>query len=237
MIRYLLRFLRVYQGFVVSGAILLFCAVAFVFAVVPGIRATKALYDDLRDLEGQTKALSSKLTFLGSLHEEDLRDQVVLLLTAVPQEKSVPTILSSVEGLADQTGVTIDDMSLTSPGSLATGSAARAGSLSFTLNASGMYEKVRAFVGGINKVRRLFDVASFDISTTGTGVTTVRLSLTAFYQPLPTNVGSVQAPVAALSQKDEEVLGVISQYPDVSQSRSDVLTPMFSEGKRDPFAR
>ncbi len=246
MIRYFRRFLRIYQGFVVSGAILLFGLVALFVAVIPGVRATKELYDDLRELEAETTALSTKLTFLGSLSEDDLRDRLVLLLTAVPEEKSVPTIFSSVEGLADQAGVTIDDMSLMSPGSLATGSAQRqsaaekkigASTLPLALNASGTYDEIRAFVGEINKVRRLFDVASFDISTSGTGATTVRLSLTAFYQPLPTRVGSVQAPVAVLTKKEEDVWDTISQYPDVSQSLGQALTPIFSEGKRDPFAR
>lgn len=246
MLRYLRRFLRIYQGFVVSGAILLFGTVAIIFAVIPGVRATRELYGSLKEIEGETQALSGKLTFLEALSEDDIRERVMMLLSALPQEKSVPTILTTIEGLANQSGVSIIDMSLTNPGSLATAAATRqstaekkigASTLPFSLTASGTYAQIRAFVGEINKVRRLFDVTSFDLSIGGTGTTQVRLSLIAFYQPLPTKVGNVQAPVALLSQKEEEVLGKVTGYPDVSQSVFQPLTPILSGGKRDPFAR
>lgn len=246
MLRYLRRFLRIYQGFVVSGTILLFGAVALAFAVAPGIRATRDLYGNLKEIEKEVQALSGKRTFLEALSEDDLRERVVTLLSAVPQEKSVPTIFSAVEGFANQSGVSIVDMSLTNPGSLATGAATRqsaaekkigASTLPFSLTASGTYDQIRAFVGEINKVRRLFDVTSFDLSIGGMGTTQVRLSLTAFYQPLPTKVGMVEAPLVGLSQKEEEVFGKVSQYPDVSQFVFGPLTPNLSGGKRDPFAR
>lgn len=229
-----------------SGVILLFGAVALLFAVLPGIRVTRDLYGSLKQIEKESQALSGKRAFLEALSEDDTRERLVGLLSAVPQDKSVPTIFSTVEGLANQSGVSIVDVTLTSPGSLATGAATRqsaadkkigASTLAFSLAASGAYDQIRTFVGEINKVRRLFDVTSFDLSIAATGTTQVRLSLLAFYQPLPTQVGSVQAPLVALSQKEEEILGTIGQYPDVSQSSSAPLTPILSVGKRDPFAR
>lgn len=235
--RYIRRLLRVYQGFVVSGAMLLFGVVAIVFALIPGIRATRELYGQLRQTEQSVLALEKKNVFLASLGEDELRENVLMLLSAVPQEKSVPTIFSTVEGLANQGGVSIVDMSLTSPGSLATGAASRLSKLPFSLTASGSYDQIRAFIGGVNAVRRLFDVTSFDVSIGAAGATQVRLSLAAFYQPLPTNVGNVQGPIAVLSQKEEGVLATIMQYPDVSVFFGEPLTPLYSDGQRDPFAR
>lgn len=244
--RYLRRFLRIYQGFVVSGAILLFGTVALMLAVLPGIRATLNLYGSLKEVEKEVQALSGKRTFLEALNEDDLRDRLATLLTAIPQEKSVPTIFTTVEGLAHTSGVSIVDMNLTSPGSLATAAATRqsasekkigASTLAFSLTASGSYDQIRAFVGEINKVRRLFEVTSFNLSIGGDGLTQVHLSLTAFYQPLPTKVGSIETPVMALSQKEEEVLVDVAQYPDVSQSLAEPLTPNLFGGPRDPFAR
>ena len=229
-----------------SGAILLFAAVALMFAVLPGIRATQELYGSLKGTEKETETLSKKLRFLEGLSEDDLRSQLVTLLSAVPQEKSVPSIFGTVEGLTNQSGVSIVEVTLTSPGSLATVAATRqssvekkigASTLPFSLTVSGTYDQIRAFVGDINKVRRLFDVTSFELSIGATGTTQVKFALTAFYQPLPTKVGSVQAPVAVLTQKEEEVLAKIIQYPDVSQALSEPLTPILSDVRRDPFAR
>ncbi|MEK7141856.1 MAG: type 4a pilus biogenesis protein PilO [Patescibacteria group bacterium] len=243
--RYIRRFLRIYQGFVISGVILLFGTLGLVFAVIPGVRATGDLYDSLKAVERDVGVLKGKLALLVALNEEDIRDRLILLVSAVPQEKSVPTIFSTIEGLAQQSGVSIIDLSLTSPGTLASMSAAirasasekkiGASTLPFVLTASGTYDQIRGFVGKINAIRRIFDVTNFDISISVTGLTQVRLSLTAFYQPLPTKVGSIQAQVTPLSQKEEAILVKIIQYPDVSQGFTESLTPL-TGGKRDPFA-
>lgn len=246
MIRYFRRFLRIYQGFVVSGSLILFGVTAFFFAVLPGIRATRDLYGNLKDVQKEVQDLSGKFTFLQSVSEDDLRGRLLIMLSAVPAEKSIPTIFSSADGLAKKFGVSIVDMNLAGMGSLATGAASRqsvaekkigASTLPFTMNATGSYDQIRSFVSEINKVRRLFDVTSFDLSIGSTGDTQVRLSLTAFYQPIPTEVGSVQSPVVTLTTKEEEVFMKVSQYPDVSQTFLKSLAPDLSGGKRDPFVR
>lgn len=245
--RYIRRFLRTYQGFVLSGVVLIFGIIVFFVAVIPGIQATRDLYDNLKTVEKEINVFQGKLQFLEALNEEGIRDQLMILVSAVPQEKSVPTIFSTVEGLARESGVSIIDLSLTSPGQLASMSGAIAKSASekkigastlpFTLTASGNYDQIRRFVGRINSVRRMFDVTSFDISISASGVTQVRLTLTAFYQLLPTKVGSIHAQVTSLSEKDETILARILQYPDMSQGALDALTPVTTGGKRDPFAR
>ncbi len=230
----------------VSGAIIIFGVTAFFLAVLPGIKATRDLYGNLKDVQKEVQALSGKFAFLQSLSEDDLRNRLMTMLSAVPAEKSIPTIFSSADGLANKSGVSIIDMNLMGMGSLATGAAVRqsaaekkigAGTLAFTMNATGSYDQIRSFVSEINKVRRLFDVTSFDLTIGSTGATQVRLSLAAFYQPIPTNVGMVQSPVIALTTKEEEVFMKVSQYPDVSQTFLEALAPDFSGGKRNPFAR
>lgn len=244
--RYLRRFLRIYQGFVVSGVIIVFGVTAFFLAVLPGIRATRDLYENLNVIQKEVQALSGKFAFLQSLNEDDLRDRLVTMLQAVPQDKSLPTIFSTADGLANKSGVSIIDMNLTGSGSLATGSAVRqsaaekkigASTLPFTMNATGSYDQIRSFVSEINNVRRYFDVTSFDLSIGATGETQVRLSLTAFYQPLPSKVGSIQSPVIPMTAKEEEVFTKVSGYPDVSQVFLESLAPDFSGGQRNPFAR
>ncbi|MBI4066661.1 type 4a pilus biogenesis protein PilO [Candidatus Gottesmanbacteria bacterium] len=246
MMRIFRRILRLYQGFIVSGVILLFGTLGVIFAVVPGVQATIALYERLGVLEKEHEALSTKLSFLTSMQEDNLRDQLAMLLSVVPQDKSVPSIFTTLEGLAQQSGVSIGEINLTSPGSLATGSAVSqmtsgkkigASTLPFLLSATGVYDQIRSFVSSINQVKRLFDVTSFEFSIGSAGVTRVSLSLSAFYQPLPTKVGSVEAPLSSLTPKEEDVLAKLIKYPDFSASAFQPLTPVSIGGKRDPFAR
>jgi len=230
---------------VVSGSLIVFSVIAFFLAVLPGIRATWDLYENLTEVKKEVQALSGKFAFLQSLGEDDLQDRFLAMLRAVPTEKSIPTILSSADGLAYKSGVSIIDMNLAGMGSLATGAAIRqsaaekkigASIMPFTMNATGSYDQIRSFVSEINRVRRLFDVTSFDLAIGSTGTTQVRLSLAAFHQPIPTKVGSIQSPVIPLTSKEEEVFMNVSQYPDISQAVPEFFAPDFSGGKRDPFA-
>lgn len=245
MVRHLRRFLRIYQGFVLSGALFLLSVGALVAGVIPGIRATISLYYRLRSLEQEVRVLGEKRGHLQSLDAADLKKQVAALIAAVPQEKSLQTIVGTIDGLANQTGVVIDEMNLGNPGSIATGSATAASGvdkkiganrLPFTISVSGDYGRVRAFIGKINAVRRLFDVSSFDVSPQGVGETRARISLTAYYQPLPTKIWSVETPLAPLAKKEEEVLRAVLEYPEVAASVGEQLTPGFSSGRSDPFS-
>lgn len=245
--RYIRRLLRLYQGFVISGVVLVFGAGTIIFAVIPGVGATRDLYDRLTVVRQEGDAMRAKLQLLKALSEEDIRDRLVILLAGIPQEKSVPSVLGTVDGLARETGVSVIDLGLTSLGSLASVSASTrpsasekkigASTLAFTLTASGTYDQIRAFVGTINQVRRIFDITSFDLSISASGVTQVRLSLAAYYQPIPTKIASIQSPVVPLSTKEETIFRTIQQYPDISQGISESLSPSLSGGKRDPFAR
>ncbi|MBI5621174.1 type 4a pilus biogenesis protein PilO [Candidatus Gottesmanbacteria bacterium] len=246
MLRYVRRFLLIYQGFVLSGTVFVFCLLALVLAVIPGVRATRDLYDNLQMVRKEGEGLARKLTVLESIHEEDIKGQLLMMFTAVPQEKSVPTVISSVEGLALTAGVNLLDLSLISPGSLATGSANRqslaekkigASGLPLTITVSGSYDQIRAFVSKINAIKRMFDVSSFDLSIGDSGQTQARVSLTAYYQPIPTKVGSIAGLLVPLNQKEEETLKTVAQYPDMTGVSSETLTPVSSGGKRDPFAR
>lgn len=215
-------------------------------AVIPGIRGTVNLYTSLRQIEKETKTLMEKRSFLEALNEDVLREQLLGLLSVVPQDKSVSTIMSTVDGLVNQSGVQRADLSILKAGSLATGSAVRqsstdkkigANTLPFSLSVSGSYDQIRAFVGSMNKVRRLFDVTNFDFSLDEAGMARVSVILTAYYQPLPTKVGSVGSPVSALTKKEEDILEKVIAFPDVSQLSAEPMTAVLSQDRLDPFAR
>ncbi|MEK9143600.1 MAG: type 4a pilus biogenesis protein PilO [Patescibacteria group bacterium] len=242
--RYIRRFLRLYEGFVVSGAIILFGIAAVVFGVIPGIGATVDLYGRMGELQKETDALSGKLAYLQSLDEESLRGQFAVLLSVIPQEKSVSTIVETIDGLVARAGVHITDMMIAGPGSIATGSGAKStGSLKvkgvpflpFSLNISGSYDQIQNFFGLVNQVRRLFTVENFDLSIVPSGETQARIALGAYYQPLPTKLGNVKTPVLKLSQIEVALLEKLSSYQDLTLSSAIELTPVVNDGTRDPF--
>ena len=240
------RFLRLYEGFVISGAIILFGIIAVVFAVMPAIRSTIDLYGKVGEIQQQVDALSGKLALLKSLDEESLRGQLAVLLSVIPQEKSVPMIFGTVDGLVAEAGVRMTDMTIMSPGSIATGSATKETSrakvkglshLAFSLGVSGSYDQVQGFFGMVNTVKRLFTVENFDLTIAKTGETNARLALEAYYQSLPTKLGNVEAPIQNFSPTELDIMEKLSAYPDFSQSSATQLTPVTNQDRRDPFTR
>lgn len=244
--RYIRRFLRLYEGFVISGAIILFGFIAVVFAVLPAIRSTIDLYADVGVIQKEVDALTGKLALLRSLDEESLRGQLAVLLSVVPQDKSVPTIFETVDGLITKSGVHITDMTIMSPGSIATGSATKSSSnskvkglpyLSFSLGVGGSYDQIQEFFGMVNTVRRLFSIENFDLSISKTGETTSRIAMGAYYQQLPTKLGGVEVPIQNLSSTELATFEKLSTYQDFAQSSTAQLTPVTNTEKRDPFMR
>ncbi len=243
--RYIRRFLRLYEGFVVSGAIILFGIIGVIFAVIPGIRSTVDLFTSVGELQKETDALSGKLAFLQSMDEESLRGQLSLLLSVIPQEKSVPTIFGTVDGLVTKTGVRIKDMTIANPGSIASASASKSPIsqrvkdvpfLPFSLSVFGSYDNIQDFFGLINQVRRLFTVESFDLIIAPSGETQARIALGAYYQSLPTKLGSAKAPAGKFSQTEIGILEKLSAYQDFTLSSAIELSPVVNTGRRDPFS-
>lgn len=243
--RYIRRFLRLYEGFVISGAIILFGLIAVVFAVIPAIRSTVDLYEKIGVIQKEVDALSGKLALLQSMDEESLRGQLVVLLSAIPQDKSVPTIFGTVDGLVAKAGVRITDMTIANPGSIATASATKSSAslkvkgvpfLPLSLEVAGSYDQIQEFFSLINQVRRLFTVENFDLSVPSVGETHARIAMGAYYQPLPIKVGSVEAPIQNFSPTELATLEKLSTYQDFAQSSATQLTPVINNVKRDPFS-
>ena len=118
--RYVRRLLLLYQGFVLSGAILIFSVPLVVFVLIPGIQKTRDLFNRLTAVREEVDELNAKFRLLSALDEENVRERLIILLSGIPQDKSVSSVLGTIDGLAQETGVSIIDLGLTSLGSLAT---------------------------------------------------------------------------------------------------------------------
>src|SRR3989344_9591395 len=112
------RFLFEYRTMILSAVALAGSIMGVVIVVIPAIRQTVDVWKKGNDLQIEVTDLRSKTAVLGSLDEEELRDQLTTLLSAVPSDKSVSTVFATVETLAGQSGITLSDMTVTGIGSV-----------------------------------------------------------------------------------------------------------------------
>lgn len=219
----------------------------FIFGIVPAVQKIAEIKNQSLQLSASVERLQTKLKLLDNNDEIALRDQLVALLAAVPSDKSLPTLFSTIDGLSSLTGVTVTELALTKPGSLATGSGTaitseekKIGSslLPFTVTITGTFDQIHAFLAQIVAVRRFLRVRNFEILYSNTTMLTVHLGMDAYYVPIRQFVGSVEAPLATFSEKDQQIISQVTAMPVVGVAESQAITPnsQTEPARTDPFS-
>jgi Tfp pilus assembly protein PilO len=246
----LTKLFRRYEGLIVSIAIFIVSGLGIVLGVVPILQKTIALYTQFNSVSAEVNVLKNKVAVLASVDESSLRSSVQTLLSAVPSDKSVPTLLWTLDGLTAKTGVAAGAFSLAKLGSLATESAKRVTAdeqtvggniLPFTISISGSLDQLRGFLATSVSVRRLVRIrtlgVSFQKNATGSAdVVSATLGMDTFYSPLLTTIGSVSQPLTALTSTDNDVVAKVAQM-QLMGSTSLTLPPSAGGAvKPDPFS-
>ena len=239
-IRYIRKFLRPYQEFILSAGLLAVSAIVIIFGIAPGVGKVYDVWTQLQKEQQEVAALRVKSQFLASLDETTLFNQLSTLTAAIPVDKSVPTILSTIDGVSAKTGSIFSSLQLAAPGSLATEAAKRQtteeaalGSylMPFTLNMEGTYAKLRDTLSTLTSSRRLLRIKNFTISFQG-DVGRALLNMDTMYAPLPKAVtGKTLVPLTA---GENAILTTVGALPLLSTSGT--FTGLPSGTRSDPFS-
>jgi hypothetical protein len=240
------KFFRTYQNILVSSALLVFCVIGMIFGVVPSALKIQELAAQVKDVSEQTSGLQKKLDTLINLDEDTLRRQLTDVLSAVPAERSFPTLFETVEGIAARTGTTVVQMHLSGGTTLATPSAAKVSAsdkklgtrtIPFSVTISGSLQAVQEFITLAPKVRRLLRIRTFSISfPRDVRPLSVAIEMDAFYEPLPTSLGTAKTLLPQLSAADEDIISKLGQLPLITQENGELPPPLIGRVKDDPFA-
>lgn len=238
------KIFRHYQRIILSGLIVLFALLGLFLGVVPLIQKSLVINGQITELSADIGALEAKLSVLGGLDEDTLRVNLETLLSAIPSDKSLASLMGTIDGLTAQTGVAVSALALAKPGSLATASARKLSAdeqvvgssiLPFTVHLTGSFDQIRAFLASAVRVRRSFRIRSFDMTLQGATSVTANVAMDAFYAPIPSAIGSVLQTIGPLEAKDNQVIERLSGLPLLVQMSAPVA-PSAGAGKADPFS-
>lgn len=233
-----------YQNVSVSAALLIFCIAALIFAVIPSISKVQELVAETRKLSEETTLLRKKLVTLNSLDEATLRTNLANVLSAVPAERSFPTVFETVESVAAQTGTTVVSMAISGGATLATPAAVSASdkklgtrTIPFSVTINGSLDAVEQFIALVPNVRRLLRVRVFSIAfPKEEKPLTVMIEMDAFYEPLPTNIGNTKTVLPQLTEEDVGVINRLTLFPLASQESGALPPPLIGKTKENPFS-
>lgn len=235
------RLIHRYQEFIGPIVLIVVSILGLIVGVIPAGRKVFGNYFAMQTVGKQVNALQNKAHVLETMDETLVRSQLQGLLDAIPSDKSPGTLLLTAEGTATQNNLSLSDISLVAPGSLATESAViqsaqekKLGStlLPFTMTLDGTLLQFRNFLETAQSVRRLLRVNSFSLNFTPIG-TKALVTMQAFYAPFPVGIGSVDTPLSDFTDKEKETLATILQLPQMVVPVSTQPT----SGKENPFSR
>ncbi|MCX6792342.1 MAG: hypothetical protein NT149_04900 [Candidatus Gottesmanbacteria bacterium] len=242
-----------YLGLIVSVGILIVSGLGILLGVVPILQKTIDMNTQFNSLSAEVDILKNKVSVFESIDEVSMRSNVQTLLSAVPSDKSLPTLLGTLDGLTAKTGVASGNFSLAKLGSLATESAQRLSAdeqdvggniLPFTIDITGSLDQIRGFLAASVSVRRLLRIRTFDVSFLKTApessesanLVSATLGMDTFYSPLPTTIGSVSQPLTALTSTDDDVIAKVASMQLLVVPSSPLPPPSVGPSKPDPFS-
>lgn len=240
--RIIKKFINRYQEILLPAVLLIASAALAFLGILPAVSKILDLWETVGKTRDSVNLLSGKVAFLSSQDEFSLRQKLMTIVSAIPQDKSFPSILGLIDGLSAETGVTLVSVSL-SGGQLSTASAKLqttqekvigASLLPFTVSIAGPTNGILDFIARATKVRRLIRFQNFDVSLVASGTGTLRANFQAFYTPLPKTAAVAEQILPQLTAEDNATLDKLTSYAWVS--RETAAQQSTSKGKANPFS-
>ncbi len=234
--------LKLYKKIIISWTIVFGCFLVLGLVIYPAITDTVQMYHENTSLEEVVKKLQNKLLILNSVDQVRLQSDLALLLSAVPSDKSIATLISTLEGVGGNSGVTLSDITVAAPGSISTESAkllkatsdAGVPGVLYKAAIRGDEAQINQFIGLIQKVRRVLGLTKFDITYDENKVGTAQIELIGYYNTLPQALGHVTDSIVEATPEENSIVSKLANIPLATQ---EIVLPSVGSGiiKQNPF--
>jgi Tfp pilus assembly protein PilO len=241
------HFRQTYQTMIIYIAVILGCGIGYTGGVYPAILKITDLFHEKQQLTQERDVLKDKVSILDSLDENTLRENLSIVLSAVPSDKSIQSLFQTIDGAAASVGIELSDINVAAVGSVSTQAAALgetsvekhigAHTVPFSAGVVGSFENIQKFITLAPAIRRLVRIRSFGLQfPKDTTPLRVSLDMDAFYEPFPNTLGVSAQPIFNLTQKELYVLQTIEQFPDYNASGLSGLPTAQIMQKLNPFS-
>lgn len=228
---YLMIFYSKYKLFLFPTVVALSCLVLIAFIIFPQLSKLISNKEVEKQLAGRAKVLGIKAAALEGYNSEELQLKVVSVLSALPPEKDLGSILSILQNITGKDNFTISAFSVA--GGEGVGGVQSYG---VKLTVAGPRSLFSSLLKSIESSPRIMRVQTIDVSGTKDAQSLeANLSIQILFAPIPSSMGSVDAPLPTLSEKDEEVIAKLSSTsaPIVTTEQTPIIS--VPTGKANPF--
>jgi|GEM_PF-3940719 len=227
--------------------LLLIIGLAILF-VRPRIIEINEIQNNLKVERERLVKLTEKAAFLQNQDLNKLKNDANLVNSAIPSEKDIPYILSSLNLLSREASVSVISVQ-TSPGKISTESGVKSlaktidqksssqtDKLLFNVVIEGPFEGIKYFLTKLASILPLQSVNSISFSRKGKGeevfgTVNATFSIATYYQLLPKYLGKTSDPIEKITPEEEKILSTISTFEKAQE-----VTGSVPVGREDPFS-
>lgn len=232
-----------YNEFVVPIGTMIGVVLLFLIVIIPLTNRIVTTWQEGTKLSEELASMKEKLSVLDSYDEDTLNTQLSEITSAIPTDKSVPSLLQTVEQVGSEVGATIKLIDVQEVGTIASQSGAvlskidrqfGAFTLPFSVKLNASFDVIQAFLERTATARRFIRAKAFVLKFSEAELIDIHITFDTFYLPLQKRDNTV---VVKLTADEEELIESISQMQDFSKSTIvdyDTI-PIDPNTSRNPF--
>lgn len=231
------------------------------FVVWPKFNETLKLKESNKTLEATSVKLSEKASALSALDVPQLKTQLTSAELLLPSDKNIFPFIRQIEDIRNKSGVVITSLSVGSVGQFKSDAAkpdpadAKAGTpappppaagvdsdIALSVGASAVemkvsvtsdYRSILQFLNNLYAMARVTNVKDLSFAPNTEGQITTSLVISSLWQPLPSDLPSIESPLPTMGKAETELLAKVENsgaaiapvpVPDVPKGRPDIFT-------------
>lgn len=229
-----------YKYFILPVVSVLVCILLSIAVIVPQVFEIFNSAKVITQAKEEYDFFSNKINILENVKVAEYKNDINTSLIALPPDQDVTGVLDQVIYLIGANNLRIENIMVVNFNASAA-SAPKAGApnaFQIRVTVSGDETDLRNFISAINQLPRIMKISELRLSGSRTGgAIQAEISLTTYYQSLPTTIGDINQEVSPISEADQNILGTIQNNAkavpgSISQVSSGATG---AKGKADPF--
>lgn len=213
-----------------------------------------------KTLEETAVKLEAKAEALSRLDQDQLKTQLTAAEQLLPSEKGIFTFIRQIENVRNGSGVVITNLSVGSVGQFSTGSETTVGDsqngapvpppsappaagaqpdlgdvskVTMKVTLTSDFDQIFGFLNQLYALPRVTTVSGLSFSLDQGGLIGTTMDINSLWQELPSELPSVEAPLATISEPEAALLKKVESEGSVA---SPVVVPDVPKGKTNIFA-
>lgn len=220
-----------YQYVVFPVLIILSSLILIGLVIFPQILRLLSNQQVLTGLNQKSEFLDVKASQLEVIDEQNLREKLNVALLSLPAEKDLSSIVGILQSIITQSGFNLITLQV-----IQIASNTEVSGFSVKLEVAGPISAMNQLLNNIETDPRVMKVSGVELNQQQ-GSTSVSATITvdAFYSPLPSSLGAIDAPLPKLTEKDEELVATLAKNTGAVIRPTTSPSNLPPRGKTDPF--